>query len=154
METFIVLAVIAVVVWLLVRFMRGSSAARPGPIQDEVSAYAAENPDNVFHSKIAGVSHGNRQRLLAECHVGERLRLVAEPDNPVDPNAIKVCRKNGAHLGYLTAHLAERMTQGQERLSDFVVEISELTGGTRGKPTRGANLKFVRYNVHRVTIEV
>jgi hypothetical protein len=39
------------------------------------------------------------------------LRLVREPDNPADPNAIKVCLPSrvmhGAHIGYLHRETAE-----------------------------------------------
>src|SRR5882724_4895755 len=54
--------------------------------------------DKSFPSKVAGVSHENRdgssrQRILRHCTAPESLRLVAEPDNPVDPKAIAVLRE-------------------------------------------------------------
>jgi hypothetical protein len=74
-----------------------------------------------FFTKIAGVTHERRQSIVARCSEGERLLLLREPGNPVDPGAIKVLRQNGQHLGYIPAHvsrhgdpsgLAFRMDQG------------------------------------------
>ena len=53
-----------------------------------------------FFSKVAGVSYRNedgssRQSIIRRCHIGERLLLKPEPDNPVDPNAVRVLRQNG-----------------------------------------------------------
>src|SRR5580704_1776547 len=58
-----------------------------------------------FYTKIAGVTHRNedrksRQRLITQCRIGEELTLQREPDNPVDPRAIKVLRVTGEQLGY------------------------------------------------------
>ncbi|NIJ37889.1 hypothetical protein FHR22_002592 [Sphingopyxis panaciterrae] len=36
-----------------------------------------------------------------QCVIGERLWLRFEPDNPHDPDAIEVIRRNGAKVGYL-----------------------------------------------------
>lgn len=64
-----------------------------------------------FYSKIAGTTHRNRdgtyrKPAIAKCEEGERLSLVHEPDNPVDPNAIAICTEDGFQLGYIEARLA------------------------------------------------
>jgi hypothetical protein len=146
------LAASAVVLWLLLRFIR-QSASRRHPTRNRVSEHATAEPNNPFYSHIVGTTHGNRQQLLAECSVGERLMLIRQPDNPVDPNAILVCRDDGRQLGYLPGHLSPRLLRGGESLSDLVVEIRELTGGTPTRPTRGANLKIVRNMAKPVTNE-
>jgi hypothetical protein len=94
-----------------------------------------------FFTKIAGVTHRNkdrksRQRLIARCRVGEELVLEREPDNPVDPNAIKVLRVTGEQLGYIPAQvaasgLAKELDRG-ERPRCRIVNLTGRDGQTRG----------------------
>ena len=67
---------------------------------ESIAKWVRENPeiDKWFWSKVAGVTHENedgtsRQKILQRCEARELLRLVPEPHNPVDPNAIAVLRK-------------------------------------------------------------
>jgi hypothetical protein len=57
---------------------------------EAVSRY--QRPVTCFHAKVAGVTYDNRQAAIAKLVALETLDLVPEPDNPHDPNAIKVCR--------------------------------------------------------------
>jgi hypothetical protein len=60
-----------------------------------------------FFTKVAGVTHEDRQDMVARCRVGERLMLVREPNNPVSSGAIKVMRaERGATWVYTHARLA------------------------------------------------
>ena len=81
------------------------------------------DPSGWFYSKIAGMTHPNRdgsnriETLYAFCEPLDRLELIPEPDNPIDPEAIAVyLEKTGDRLGYLperTAHdLLARMKDG------------------------------------------
>jgi len=72
--------------------------------------------------------------------VGEQLVLDTEEDNPVDPNAVRVLRGNGEQLGYLPAYLAKEVAEGNQAGRRYAVFICDLTGGTKTKPARGANL--------------
>ncbi|HVW08856.1 MAG TPA: HIRAN domain-containing protein, partial [Bryobacteraceae bacterium] len=59
-----------------------------------------------FYSKLVGVTHDNddgvnRQFIIRSCLPGDRLRLVRQPNNPYDNNAVFVTRQNGDGLGYL-----------------------------------------------------
>ena len=56
--------------------------------------------------------------------------LVPEPNNPHDPNAIKVMM-NGAHVGYITA-------QGTARVKEYLESgnIESITGKITGGPVR------------------
>jgi hypothetical protein len=51
-----------------------------------------------FFTKVAGVTHAGRQRVIARCSIGERLTLVRDPRNRFDKGAIKVMRLNGSSL--------------------------------------------------------
>src|SRR6185437_6322884 len=57
---------------------------------------------------LKGVSH--YQSAIRRVLDNEDARLVPEPTNRYDRNAIKVCRVNGDLLGYIPADLAERDT--------------------------------------------
>lgn len=48
---------------------------------------------------------GERKRY-ARLENGESLTLEAEPQNPYDPNAVKVLSKEGVHLGYMPRDMA------------------------------------------------
>jgi|SRR6185437_4147683 hypothetical protein len=70
-----------------------------------------EGCKRIFRTHIAGVTHCNsdgtrRQSILRKCQIGEEVILIDEPDNKYDPNAIKVCRRNGEQLGYIPAESA------------------------------------------------
>ena len=41
-----------------------------------------------FYSKIVGVTFGDVQRYIERLHIGTILKVVREPDNPYDNNAI------------------------------------------------------------------
>ena len=69
-----------------------------------------------YSNKVVGVSKKNRdgtsrQEIISRCRQWERLCFRPEPENPVDPNAIAVCRSNGEQIGYLNADLAEIVSE-------------------------------------------
>jgi ribosomal protein L37AE/L43A len=69
---------------------------------------------------VAGVSHANRdgtsrQKIISRCALGEILRMVGEPTNPVDPNAVAVVRLNGEQIGYLSRDDAADVVRGSQR---------------------------------------
>lgn len=113
---------------------------------------------NEFHSKIAGVSHKNldgsdRQKYIKQyANVGDELLMVPEPYNPHSPAAIGlyVVRESGLlrkkketyQLGYVSAELAPKIYEMLGSGQRIRVFISEITGGTKDKPTRGVNLLF------------
>jgi len=102
-------------------------------------------PKRSFFTKIAGVSHRNRNRtsrqaIIKRCRVGEELLLVREPDNAFDPNAIKVLRTNGEQLGYVPASsAASGLARQLDRAEAIRCRISDLTGGNGW--TRGVNIE-------------
>jgi hypothetical protein len=100
-----------------------------------------------WHTSVAGVTKKNRdgrsrQEVIAECRRGEDLLLLREPDNPKDPNAIKVCRLLGDQVGYISSDVASRMADEMDGGKKFSAKVSEITGGERGKRTRGVNIEI------------
>lgn len=77
----------------------------------------ADNYRLVKKTSIAGVSFlENRGSVMASTNVGDTLRLVREPDNSHDPNAIRIDRNGGQKLGYIprteTADFIDKMDAG------------------------------------------
>ena len=108
-----------------------------------------EKPEE-FYSKIAGVTHkkdgADPQRLLQRCRAGQELKLVRDPQNEYDENAIKVCLPTGDQLGWINKDVAARnLARDIDRGDRIKVVISEVTGGTRSRPDRGCNIKITNY---------
>jgi HIRAN domain len=116
---------------------------------DDAKTMAAPENCRVFYSKVAGVTHKNpdgtsRQRIIKTCAPGEGLVLVREPENPYDPDAVKVYRSSGEQVGYLSAdRLASEISSTMGSGEQVTAEVSQVTGGTKGKPTRGLNIKII-----------
>lgn len=76
-------------------------------------AFAAREP--VLDFAIAGGWFHGLRTALADLAIGERLRLVAEPENPYDRNAVAVWR-GAIKLGYVpraaNAPLARLLAEG------------------------------------------
>lgn len=55
---------------------------------------------------VRGLTYGNRKAHLSDLEQKHAVRLVREPDNPHDANAIRVLRADDADLGYLAREVA------------------------------------------------
>lgn len=102
---------------------------------------------------------GSDRRFEAElCPPGERVDLVPEPKNPVDPRAVAVISARGVQIGYLTAArcgwIGGRIAAGEDfqalfqELRGSVAVIRVRFGGgapalpTRDRPMRDAEVEF------------
>ena len=69
----------------------------------------------LYETKVVGVSKNNsdgssRQEIIkTEVQEEDKLQLLAEPENPYDPNAVMVLSKLGNQIGYLNKEIAERV---------------------------------------------
>lgn len=99
----------------------------------------------IFYTKVAGVTKKNpdgerRQSIIRDLSSGDPVNLIREPDNRYDSNAIRVDTAFG-QIGYIPADTAANDLAAQmDRGYKVSAEISEITGGEPGKPTRGVNL--------------
>ncbi|MGQ9474676.1 MAG: HIRAN domain-containing protein [Actinomycetota bacterium] len=96
-----------------------------------------------FYSKVAGTSF--HQDALKRCKEGEPLRLVREPENPYDRNAIAVYSQSNELIGHIKRDLAAELAPLMDSGVPIDVRISELTGGTEDKPAVGCNI-LVQYD--------
>jgi hypothetical protein len=84
-----------------------------------------------FNLHVAGVSHRNkdgtkRQDILRDCREGEVVQLLPEPENPHDPNAIRVCRRNGEQIGYIDQANASRLAEDLAAGWTYRVTVGEI----------------------------
>ncbi len=94
-----------------------------------------------IETRIVGVTHPNhdgtsRQEYLRGCSRGEMLRLVPEPDNSFDVNAVKVETESGYQVGYLPRDVAENLMRNGP--PPTYAKIKYLMGGRPDRPTMGA----------------
>jgi hypothetical protein len=124
-----------------------------GEILDQAVHRGLDDPqgrvERYFFSKIAGVSHLNkdgtsRQLILEQVQQFENLLMRPEPDNPVDPEAVMLVRASGQQVGYLEARVAHETTSRVRSGEMWGVMVTEVTGGTREQPTRGANIAMCK----------
>lgn len=101
-------------------------------------------------TKIKGVTRDdphtgiNRQEIIQRyVHSGTRLTPRLEPDNPADPDAVALWLENDEgqfHLGYLSHERAATVGAMLRAGQMLDVSVSKVTGGVKGKPTRGVNI--------------
>ncbi|MGO9309827.1 MAG: HIRAN domain-containing protein [Spirochaetia bacterium] len=102
-----------------------------------------------FYTKLAAVTNkqegASPQLLLRKCRSGQKLKLVRDPLDMLDKNAIKVCLSTGEQLGWINKDLAQwSLAEDIDRGTTVEAEISEVTGGTFSK-LEGCNIKITVY---------
>lgn len=94
-------------------------AAASPPIQaQQVSMLVQSSP-------LAGFRYHEAPRLFAELQIGDRLDLVREPDNPHDPNAVRVDWR-GRSLGYVPRRENTALAWSMDRGDPVTARISTL----------------------------
>ena len=101
-------------------------------------------------AKIAGVSFPNddgseRQTIIRNCTAGEQLLLEHDRNNSYSIYATKILRTNGQQLGHAPEYLAQRIVDRLEDGFHVTSLITQLTGGTHDRPTRGVNVLVLYY---------
>jgi len=105
-------------------------------------------------TKIRGVSHRDphtnkpRQKIIrSHVRTGTKIIPVLEPENPYGDHTIGLwvtARRKRYHLGYISTDLSERLTRIMRSGIPLTITVIQVTGGTRGKKTRGVNIS-IRY---------
>ena len=96
-----------------------------------------------FHTKLAGVSFEGRQDVVARLEPGAVLRVVRQPDNPYDANAIALLDPTGEQVGFFNRRLAAALAPEIDGGVAFDVTVTEVTGG-EGGASRGVNVLVSR----------
>ncbi len=88
----------------------------------------------VYETKVVGVSKDNadgssRQEIIRrEVEEEDKLSMQAEPENPFDPNAVKVLSKNGNQIGYLNKEMAETIKPALDNQTEIHVTAKWVNG--------------------------
>ena len=85
----------------------------------------------VLNCKVAGVTYEGRQSLIAKLSTNDPCRLVPEPTNPYDENAIAVHVAHGGevwHIGFVPREIAAQIAPHLEGEA-LMCKIAEITGG-------------------------
>jgi hypothetical protein len=94
---------------------------------------------------IAGGNHHGLAAMLGDLVAGDVLRLIREPDNPHDPNAVAVHHASGLKLGYVPRDLS---ALAAELLDDGIPVQAEVVGALfadRLDPLTMAMLRFTSF---------
>jgi hypothetical protein len=99
--------------------------------------------------ELRGVTEQNadgvhRQKILRACTVGEELKLEAGSNNRDDAEFLKILRKSGEQLGYVTPHteVADKLAEGRK----FRVKLAKLYPYRGHEGAHGAVLDFEEVN--------
>lgn len=66
-------------------------------------------PGDTIETSLAGVTFDGRQELLRKANIGQSVRLIREPKNIYDTNAINVTLESGHSIGYINRDLAKKI---------------------------------------------
>ncbi len=161
--------------WLIVIFLailaiaynysKKKSIQQTDPLseQAEFKTIPGEKPQGKtirnFKTKVVGVTHRNmdgssRQSAIRRLKPGDRLQLAWYPKSPHDPNAIMVFGKGSMSqldmstcIGHLKADLAADVVKwlDDDNITGIYAAVSEILGGTNGKPTYGCLIEITVY---------
>lgn len=87
--------------------------------------------NRVLNTKVSGVTFEGRQALIARISPNDPCRIVPEPENPYDSNALAVHVAHGGeiwHIGFIPREMAARIAPYLEGEA-LMCSISEITGG-------------------------
>jgi len=106
-----------------------------------------------IRSKVSGVTYadpisGRARQDIIKQHLVKGMRLVAElePDNPYGENAVMLIacpkgrRERQFHIGYIGSRVSDVVAKALREGEDVRVTVTDMTGGTRSKKTRGVNI--------------
>jgi single-stranded-DNA-specific exonuclease len=82
-----------------------------------------------FNTKVVGVTFEGRQDIVRRLSAGDLLALERQPDNPVDPHAVRVLNASGQQIGYLSARVAARLAPSIDSGTRYSATVSQVTGG-------------------------
>ncbi len=100
-------------------------------------------------SKLSGVTRTNmdgtsRQEIIGElCYEGQQLLLIREPNQYSHDNiGVYVAYQ----VGYVNPELAQEIAPLIDQGTAVDARITNITGGSEERPTRGVNVEFLIYD--------
>jgi len=80
---------------------------------------------------IAGVKFHKLHTIINELKVGNILRLIPEPENPYDPNAVRIEDWHDTMLGYVPKKFSSEISVRFDIDLNFECVITELNPGAK-----------------------
>lgn len=108
------------------------------------SSAASKNCYKHFNSKVVGVTVDNRQQIAKNLYAGQTLKLVREPYNSYDKNAIAILAGSNK-IGYLSKEIASSLAYKMDEGTLYYCKVSAVTGG--GSYNYGVNIKIDEYDI-------
>lgn len=100
-----------------------------------------------FNTKVAGVTFENRAEIIARFNDSEDLRLVREPKNSYDTNAVAVyAPRHERIIGYLNKDLAAVIAPALDEGIPYTTELTQVTGGEDNQ-NYGVNILISRADI-------
>ena len=107
-------------------------AAREAKRKEELEREQRRWPEDEFDFMIAGVQFEGRHRIIERhLNVGDRVRIVAEPDNPKDECAVAVTLIDGKKIGYVPRTDSEDVSGCMEDGGYYVATVKKILTGRR-----------------------
>lgn len=89
---------IAFLIWFVTIIRNPNQKFRPAPKSPKQLKAEADYIASLAPFPIAGI---NQRDGISNCLGQSRVRLIADPKNEFNPNAIKVIHESGTHLGFI-----------------------------------------------------
>jgi hypothetical protein len=83
----------------------------------------------------------NRQSIIKDLAVGQKLRVQHDSANPFDANCQKLTTVENKEVGNLKRELASDVMNGQKNGWHYYAVVKEITG--RDKQTLGVNIELI-----------
>jgi len=110
----------------------------------KVDKYIPE-PGDTLTTNVVGVTYEGRQDILKTQNIGTPVRLIREPHNEYDSNAIKIVLENGLSIGYINKDLASKIApiiDDSNYLNGVDGEISSIYQVKNEPSIVGARIRF------------
>lgn len=114
----------------------GEQAVRPAHRAQEKSRQHERPSGRTYTLGLAGESFDNRQSEIRKCRQGEVVRLIREPSNQYDANAIRCESSRGAVIGMISSENASWLAPRMDRGDSVRATIREICSRP-GKPHKG-----------------
>lgn len=86
---------------------------------NDQASYVGNKLPSEINCKVKGTSFRSPDEIAAArfCNLGDTLILEPEPDNDIDPYAVKVLTMEGVHIGYVEASYSEQVFNNIDHVS-------------------------------------
>jgi hypothetical protein len=100
------------------------------------------NYKNVMEIRLTGVSYGNRQEVIGQMSIKDKIHLLRDAGNVYDRNAVAVClTKNGKQIGYLPRQIAADLAPRMDKGEIFPAEVKSISDG-RNRKLKGVIIRI------------